>query len=79
MELGALLAEIELAAKSLGAALLDLLHGPEMRGGHAVSEFRSVVGTVEAEDLGDLDHQRSVKRRSRVSAAICSVLRVRCV
>jgi hypothetical protein len=50
-----------------------------MRGEHAISEFSSVVGTVEAEDLGQLDHQRSLKRRLIASTARCSALRVRWV
>jgi hypothetical protein len=75
----ALVTEIESSAKSLGAALLDLLHRPEMRSGHPVSEFCSVVGTVEAEDVGDLDHQRSVIRRLMSCEAICSALTVKWV
>jgi hypothetical protein len=79
MVLLAMVTEIEPSAKNLSAAAFNLLHGPEMRGEHAISEFSSVVGTVEAEDLGQLDHQRSLKRRLIASTARCSALRVRWV
>jgi hypothetical protein len=79
MGLGALLAEIELATENFSAALLNLAHDAEVRRQHPITELSPVVGPVQTEDLGDLDHQRSMKRWSRVSAAICSALRVRCV
>ena len=75
----ALVTEIELAAKRLGAAVFDSVHRPEMRRRHPVSELRPIFRTMEAEDVGDLDHQRSLIRRSMRSAASCSALTVRCV
>jgi hypothetical protein len=75
----ALVAEIELAAKRLGAAAFDVLHRPEMRRRHSVLEFRPIGRPVEAEDVGDLDHQSSVIRRLMASVASCSALTVRCV
>ena len=75
----ALVTEIELAAKRLGAAVFDSVHRPEMRRRHPVSELRPIFRTMEAEDVGDLDHQRSLIRRLMRSAASCSALTVRCV
>ncbi len=48
----------ELAAKSLGATLLDVPHGVKMRGRHTVAEFGSVRCAVDAEDVSNLYHSR---------------------
>jgi len=79
MPLFALFTEIELAAKLLGAAVFNVRHCPEVRRRHPVSELRPIFRAVEAEDVGDLDHQRSLIRRLMRSAASCSALTVRCV
>jgi hypothetical protein len=56
MELGALLAEIELATESFSSALLNLTHDAEMRRQHPITELSPVVGPVQTEDVSDLDH-----------------------
>ena len=46
MILLAVVTVIELAAERLGAALLDILHGPEMRRRHPVAKLGSVRGAM---------------------------------
>jgi hypothetical protein len=52
----ALMAEEDLAAEGLCAAVYDVLHGPAVRGRHTLRELVEVVGTMQAKDLGQLDH-----------------------
>jgi hypothetical protein len=46
-------------AKRLGAAALNVLHGPPMRGQHAVAKLGSVLGAMEPKDVGQFHHHRS--------------------
>jgi hypothetical protein len=57
----------EVAAESLSAALLDVLHGPQMRGRHPVAKLCAVLRAVEAEDVSDLYHHRSLIRRHAIT------------
>ena len=50
----------ELATKSLSVTLLDVLHGPQMRGRHPVAKRRAVRWAVDAEDVSEFDHHRSL-------------------
>lgn len=61
----------ELAAKSLGATLLDVPYGVKMRGRHAVTELGSVRCAVDAEDVSKLYHHRSQKMRLMVTSPGC--------
>jgi hypothetical protein len=45
------LAEIHLAAKGLGSALFDVLHGLEMTWKHALAELVSIFLSMDAEDI----------------------------
>jgi hypothetical protein len=45
-------AEIELAAATLGAAGFNVLHGPQMRRQHPVTELQAIGGTMQPQDVG---------------------------
>lgn len=80
----ALVAVIEVAAKCLGAALFDVLHGAQMRGQHPEAELRPVLFAMETKDVGHLDHHQRGDQRSLMSWLMaidprCSALTVRCV
>ena len=49
-------AEVDLAAESIGAALFDGLHGLEMAGKHTTGKFLPVLGSMTEEDIGDFHH-----------------------
>jgi hypothetical protein len=70
---------IDLAAEGLRAAPFNVLHGPQMTRQHPVAKFRAVPGAMDAENLRDLHHHRSPRRRLMASAPRCSALAVRCV
>jgi len=56
----------ELAAESVRAALLDVLHGPKMSGRHPVATLSAVLGAVDAEDISYLYHHRSLMGRHAI-------------
>ena len=53
----------EVAAERLRAALLNVLHGPQMRGWHPVAKLSTVRGAVDAEDVSEFYHHRSLMER----------------
>jgi hypothetical protein len=73
------LAPIELAAKTLCAARLEVLHDPQRRGRHPVATWSPVLGAMQAEDVSYLHHHRSLMRRFMASAPSGSARTVRCV
>jgi hypothetical protein len=70
---------IEVAAKTLRAALLDVVQSPQMRRGHPVAKFGPVLGAMVVEDVSEFDHHRSAMRRVMTCAPSCSALAVRWV
>ena len=45
--------------------LRNVLHGPQVRGGHLGAECRAVVGAMAAEDVRELDHGRVPKEKTQ--------------
>ena len=68
---------IDLAAESLRAAPLNVVHGPKMTGKHPVAKFRAVLGAMEAENVSYLHPHRSLMRRLMACDPSCSALAVR--
>jgi hypothetical protein len=77
MVVSACVTVIELAAKRLRAALRDVVHGAKMGGEHPVTTLSSGVGAMEAEDVSDLDHHRSLMMRLRAGDPSAAALTVR--
>ena len=67
-----LFAVVGMPTKGFRSALLDVLHGFEMRGKHAIPVLLSVLLSVDAEDIRHLDPHRSSMIRLMASFAICS-------
>jgi hypothetical protein len=55
--LTALVAEIDVAAQSRGAAVLDITHGRQMGGGHPVAKLRTILRAMQPEYVGYFSHQ----------------------
>ena len=79
MVVSACVTVIELAAKRLRAALLNVVHGAKMSGEHPVAKLSAVVGAMDAEDVSDLDHHRSLMMRLMACDPSASALTVRWV
>jgi hypothetical protein len=83
----ALCALLDMTAHGFGAAGFDGQHGSQGACGHAVAEAGAIVGAMEAEDIGQLDHEsplvaklsRALMRRSSTSNARVLALPVRWV
>lgn len=55
---GVVYAEVEMAAHTLGTAVFNIPHGPQMTGENSVCVFFPVLPAIAAEDVRQLRHQR---------------------
>ena len=58
LECLALCALGDMTAKRLGTALCNILHGSQVACGHTVAETGAILGSMESEEVGQLDHDR---------------------
>ena len=79
LDLFAIRANVNVTAKCLGTAVLDIPHRPAVAGRYPASIPRSVGRTMLAEDLRQLYHARLSINLLMVSSDCTSVLRVKCV
>ncbi len=53
-----------LPAQTLRATLLNVLHGPQVRGWHLGTEWSAVVGAMAAEDVHAFEHGKTPKEKA---------------
>lgn len=63
LECLAICALVDMTAKSLGTALCNILHGSQVACGHTVAETGAILGSMESEDVSQLDHDRPRETR----------------
>jgi hypothetical protein len=72
-------ADVELAAKCLGATVLNRLHRRQLARQHPLAKLGSVGWPIATEDLAERNHGMPTINRSSASLASSSALRVRWV